>query len=706
MAEKSPQINLIDCIFNPSAIAVIGATSEETKVGYAVLKNLIDGYSGKIYPVNPKRSEILCLNCYPSVSAIPDKVDLAIIVIPAKAVTDALRDCAQAGVKGVVVITAGFKEVGGEGVVREREIVEIVRSAGMRMVGPNCLGVMNTKNRMNASFAAELPPAGRIAFFSQSGALGVAIIDWAIENNFGFSKFVSFGNKADLNETDFIEYFANDPDTDVILGYIEDIIDGKKFLKVATEVTKIKPVILIKSGATEAGARAASSHTGALAGSDRAFTEAFKKAGIIRAHSIEELFEIAEMFLPKKFPKGRNLLIVTNAGGPGIIAADTADKLGIKLPPMSRESIDEIAEKLPPTASLYNPVDVIGDATSERYKVVLEQATKDKVAEGICVILTPQAMTDVDNIADIVISAYKDTEKPIFASFIGGQRVKNGIKKLKSSNIPCFTDPTVAINSYSRLINYVEIKNKSEFDVSQIDIALENIKKAQEIILQMKEKGLYELGGEEAMQVLSLYGFSFPERALAKTPMEAVAIAERIGYPVVMKISSPHILHKTDVGGVKLNLTNEKAVYNAFIEITTNVKRLMPDAYIEGVMIYEMVTGGKEIILGVTYDRTFGHMIMFGLGGIYVEVLKDVSFRIVPVTEQEAFDMISEIRGSRILDGVRGEKPYDKNEIVNCIRRLSRLVQDIPMIREVDINPYLIMYNGGIGLDARIIISD
>ncbi|MDI6865510.1 acetate--CoA ligase alpha subunit [Thermodesulfovibrio yellowstonii] len=695
---------MIDFIFNPSSIAVVGASQEEKKVGNAVLKNLINGYTGKIYPVNPGRTEILSLPCYPSVSAIPDRVDLAIIVIPAKAVADSLKDCAKAGVKGVVVITAGFKEVGGDGVAREKEIVEIVRSAGIKMVGPNCLGVMNTKNKMNASFAAELPPEGRVAFFSQSGALGVAIIDWAIENNFGFSKFVSFGNKADLNETDFLEYFAKDPDTDVILGYIEDVIDGKRFIEIAKEVTKIKPVILIKSGATEAGARAASSHTGALAGSDRAFTEAFRKTGIIRTSGIQELFDTAEMFISRKTPKGRKLLIITNAGGPGIIAADTADRLGIKLDPMTRTSIDTIAEKLPSTASLYNPVDIIGDATSERYKIVLDQAIKDNSVEGICVILTPQAVTDVDNIADVVISSANNTDKPVFATFIGGQRVRNAINKLKGFRIPCFTDPSIAIHAYRKLVDFVQLKSKEISDELQIKIPEQNIEEVKKIIQSLQSQGVSEIGGEEAMQILSIYGFSFPERALAKTPMEAVAIAERIGYPVVMKVSSPHILHKTDVGGVKLNLNNDKAVYNAFVEITTNVKRVMPDAYIEGIMIYEMVTGGKEVIFGVSYDRTFGHMIMFGLGGIYVEVLKDVSFRIVPVSEQEALEMITEIKGSKILDGVRGEKPYDKTDIANCIRKLSKLVMDFPIIKEIDINPYMVFNNGGIGLDARIII--
>ncbi len=696
---------MIDFIFNPSAIAVIGASNKEGKVGYSILKGLLNGYQGKIYPVNPKRNEVLSLRCYPSILDIPEEIDLAVIVTPANTVVDVLKECIKKGVKGVVIISAGFKEVGIEGIQREHEISEIVKNSAVRVIGPNCLGVINTKNKMNATFVSEFPPEGRIALLSQSGALGVAIIDWAIENNFGFSKFVSFGNKVDLNETDFLEYFAKDPDTDIILGYIEDIADGKRFIEVAKEVTKVKPVIMIKAGTTQAGAKAISSHTGALAGSDEAFTEAFKKTGIIRAKSIQELFDITEIFLPKKFPKGKKLLIITNAGGPGIIAADAADRLDIKLNPMSISSIDKIVGKLPPTASLHNPIDIIGDASSERYKVVLEQAINDKSVDGICTILTPQAMTDVGNVADVIIHHSKISEKPIFSCFIGGYKVKDAIKKFKKEKIPWFGDPTVAIESYSKLIKYTEFKNKIYSIDKEVEIAQENIKKAEEIIFKFKEDRIYEISAEKAMQILSLYGFSFPKRGLAKSSEEAVEIAERIGYPVVMKILSPNILHKTDVGGVKLNLKNKDDVYDAFTEITTNVKRFMPNVYIEGVMIYEMVKGGKEVIFGVSYDKTFGHMIIFGLGGVYVEVLKDVSFRIVPVSEDEAFEMIEETKSSKILDGLRGEKPYDKKHIVECIRRCSRLVQDFPIIKEVDINPYVVMHNGGIALDVRIILG-
>ncbi|MCU4139006.1 MAG: Acyl-CoA synthetase [Thermodesulfobacteria bacterium] len=697
---------MLDFIFNPSSIAVIGASEDRKKVGHVIFKNLIEqGFKGKVYPVNVKRKEILGRKCYSSVKDIPDKIDLAIIAIPAKGVLPVIKDCADQGVKGVVVITAGFREIGGEGIQLEKEITKIVKEAKMKMVGPNCLGVINTFNNMNATFAPNLPPSGRVSFFSQSGALGVALIDWAIENDFGFNKFVSLGNKADLNETDFLEYFGNDPDTDVILGYIEDIKDGKRFLEIAQKVAKIKPVIIIKSGSTEAGARAASSHTGALAGSDRALTEAFKKAGIIRVNGIKELFEMAEIFKVKKLPKGNRLLVITNAGGPGIIAADTADRLGIRLDPMSKSSIEAIVDKLPPTASLYNPIDVIGDATSERYKVVLEQAIKDEVVDGICVILTPQAVTDTEKVAKEIININKISEKPIFTCFIGGKKVKSAVKILKSQQIPCYSDPSVAINSYRKLIDFSIIKSKKEPEIPKIEILPENKEKVKLILEVLENAGVTSIGDENTTEILSLYGFNFPKKALARTPEEAVEIAEKIGYPVVLKVSSPNILHKTDVGGVKLNLKNAEEVYNGFVDITLNVKRFMSSAYIKGVMVYEMVTDGKEVILGVSYDKTFGHMIMFGLGGIYVEVLKDVSFRITPVSKEEAYEMIEEIKGSKILEGVRGEPPYDKENIVDKILRLSQLVTDFPIIKEVDINPYVVKHKGGIALDARMIIG-
>lgn len=697
---------MLECLFNPSTIAVIGASEEEKKIGHVIFKNLVSqGFKGKVFPINPKRKEILGVPCYPTVKEIPENVDLAIIVVPAKVVPQVLMDCAQKGVKGVVVITAGFREIGNEGAKLERQIVEIAKSSNIKMVGPNCLGIINTFIGMNATFASHIPPKGRISFFSQSGALGVALIDWAIENNFGFGKFVSLGNKADLNECDFLEYFGEDPDTDIILGYIEDVREGKRFIEVASRVAKKKPVILIKAGSTEAGAMAASSHTGALSGSDKAFNEAFRKTGIIRVEGIKDLFEVAEIFKNLKFPKGNKLLIVTNAGGPGIIAADTADKLGLKLHPMSKESIEFLAERLPSTAALYNPIDVIGDATSERYKLVLERAIVDENVEGICVILTPQAITDVENVAKEIIEKSKITDKPIVGCFIGGKRVKEGVRMLKEANIPCYEDPSVAIKAYKTLVDFVSFRKRKEPEYIKYEISEEDKKNVKLMLEALLDAGVTTLTEENAMKILSFYGIPFPKRALAKTPEEAIKIAEEIGYPVVLKVSSPHILHKTDVGGVKIGLKSPEEVYDAFVEITVNVKRFMPKAFIRGVNVYEMITGGKEVILGVSYDNTFGHMIMFGLGGIYVEVLKDVSFRLVPLSKEEAFEMIEEIKSKKLLEGIRGEKPCDKNDIVDKLLRLSQLVLDFPIIKEVDINPYVVKEVGGVALDARIIIG-
>lgn len=694
---------MLNYLFNPRSVAVVGASREAKKVGFAVLNNLIRyKYEGVIYPINPSATDILGVKAYPSLAKIGEDVDLAVISIPAKFVAESIKDCAKANVKAVVVLSAGFKEIGHEGIKLEQEMLKIASDNGIRIMGPNCLGVINTSNNMNASFAADMLAKGKTALFSQSGALGVAIMDWALEYNFGFSKFISLGNKSDLNEVDFLEYFITDDETDIILGYIEDVVEGRRFIDIAKKATKVKPVILIKSGGTEAGARAASSHTGALAGSETAFNAAFKQTGVMRATGIQELFDTALAFSGGKLPKGERLLIITNAGGPGIIAADTSDKLKIKLPQMTKETIDAIADLLPSNASLYNPVDIIGDATSERYKIVIEKAISDPNVDGIFVLLTPQAMTDVENIADIVINTSKETDKPIISSFVGGKRVKDAVAKMKQHSIPTFSYPEIAINAYRKLCDFHHWKSIKEEEVTTINANKEATRK---LIDELINIGRTEVGEDPAMKILANYGFTFPERALAQSAIEAGVIAERIGFPVVMKISSPDILHKTDVGGVKLNINSALVAEDAFKEITTNATRFMPDAYIEGVMIYEMIKGGKEVILGVSYDRTFGHMIMVGLGGIYVEVLKDVAFRIAPVGYKEAGEMINDIRSIALLRGARGEKPADIDAVIDSIVRVSNLITDFPEIRELDINPILVMNKGAFALDARIIFE-
>ncbi|MDA8215859.1 MAG: acetate--CoA ligase family protein [Nitrospiraceae bacterium] len=700
---------MLESLFSPESIAVIGASRDLKKVGGAVLNNLVRfDYKGRLYPVNPSASEILGFKAFQKSSDIGEDVGLAVIAVPARFVPETLIDCAAAGVRAAVILSAGFKETGPEGVRLEEEIGRISRDKNIRILGPNCLGIINTANSMNATFAAGMLPKGRNAFFSQSGALGIAILDWAIGNNMGFSKFISLGNKTDLNEIDFIEYFINDPETDLILGYIEDVVDGRRFLNVAKKATKVKPIILLKSGGTEAGARAASSHTGALAGSEIAFDAAFKQTGVIRARGIQELFDTALAFSGGKLPAGERLLIITNAGGPGIIAADTSEKLGLKLPQMSRDAIESITPLLPKNASLYNPVDIIGDATSERYEVVLNKAITDPNVDGIIVILTPQAMTDVENTAEIIISKSKTTDKPIISSFMGEMRVRESIERLKASSIPNFSYPETAVRAFKRLYDYNTWKHAEEDNPLLPPFSKGGkwgFEAVQGLIHNLLQTGRYEAGEDIAMAILSNYGFTFPERALAHSAKEASAISERIGFPVVMKVSSPDILHKTDVGGVKMDINSEAAAEDAFMEITSNARRLMPDALIKGVMIYEMIKGGKEVILGVTYDRTFGHMIMFGLGGIYVEVLKDVSFRIAPVSKREAHSMIDEVKTSALLKGARGERPVDVEAIVNGIMNISSLLMEFPIIRELDVNPLVVMNKGAFALDARIIFE-
>lgn len=693
---------MLDALFNPGSVAIIGASADPGKVGHAVLLNLKEaGFSGPIYPVNPKSREILGLKAFPSVREIPGEVDLAVIVIPAAHVPDAMREAAGKGVKTAVVISAGFKEAGAAGILLEEEIRSVSRQTGIRILGPNCLGVVNTACGLNATFAAGMLPPGRLAFFSQSGALGIAILDWAIGNRMGFSKFISLGNKADLNETDFLEYFLEDPDTDVILGYIEDVVNGRRFLESARKATKCKPVILMKAGGTGAGARAASSHTGALAGSENAFRAAFRQTGVIRAEGVEDLFEAGLVFGSGRLPAGNRLLIVTNAGGPGIIAADTAEKEGISLPQLDRETMNRLRKALPGNASLYNPIDIIGDANAGRYAAVLDQALVDPNVDGILVMLTPQAMINAEDAAKAVIDAAGRTSRPFISCFMGEERVRTASEMLRSARIPNFSYPEPAVRSFRRLVDHASWVRRKPDDPPPFSGDRES---AGRIIEAAASGDRPQCTEDEVQGILSSYGFRFPRKHLAVTPEDASRAAAEIGFPVVMKVSSPDILHKTDIGGVKLGISSPEEAAEAFAEITRNARRFMPRAFLAGVSVFETVPKGREVILGVSVDRTFGPLLMFGLGGIYVEVLKDVSFRIVPVGPSEARAMVEEVRSFPLLRGVRGERPADLDAIVESILRLSSLATDLPEVLELDINPLVVLEHGAIALDARIII--
>lgn len=697
--------NGMEKFFRPSSVAVIGASQKNGKIGHDVLLNLIEyGYKGKIYPINPNDKEIMGLKAYPSVLEIKGDIDLAVFAIPAPTVPEVLKECGRKGVKAAIVITAGFKETGPEGKKLETQLAETGKEFGIRILGPNCLGLICKESLLNASFAGVSPLPGDIAFFSQSGALCTAILDWAVKEKIGFSKFISLGNKADISETTLLKALGDDPDTKVILGYIEDVKDGQEFMRLAKEVTAKKPVIIYKAGGTKAGARAASSHTGSLAGSEAAFNAAFAQTGIIRAATIEDLFDYAVAFSYQKLPKGDKLAIITNAGGPGIIAIDAVERSQFaKVAQLSKETVDYLRSSLPRNAALNNPVDVIGDADEARYKIAINAVLKDPNVDGAIVILTPQSNSKIKETAECLAQAPHD--KPVFTSFIGGKLVEKGLTVLQENRIPNYRFPERAISSFDVMVKYKNIRETPREAVKTFKVDKEKVKN---IIDEAVRTGQKEIPEYLARDIIESYGFRLPKSVLAKDANEAVAAAEKAGYPVVMKIASPDILHKSDVGGVSVNLKSAKEVEGAFNEMVQKAKKAVPNANVLGVLIQEMVAGGKEVIVGMTKDAQFGPMLMFGLGGIYVEVLKDVSFRIAPITSREASEMINGIRSVALLKGARGEKPADIESIKDSLLRLSQMVTEFPMIRELDINPlkvFSVDQGGSVAIDARISID-
>jgi acetyltransferase len=697
----------LDALFQPGSVVVVGASRKPEKVGYGVFANLVRaGFPGEIQGVNPSGGEILGRPVYPSIEDLPGNVDLGVFVVPPAAVIEGIPRLAEKGMRAAIVISAGFKETGGEGAALERALRDAARKASVRLMGPNCLGLINTHARLNASFAAGTPPSGAISFFSQSGALCTAILDWAIGENVGFSKFISLGNQADISESDVMEYLADDPETRVIMGYVESIDDGMRFLRVSREVTARKPVILVKAGATAAGARAASSHTGSLAGSDRAYSAAFRQGGILRAETVEDLFDFALGFALQPMPRGDRLLILTNAGGPGILAADTAEKIGVRLAEVSPELRGRLAGKLPPTASLGNPVDIVGDAQADRYREALSEIRGDPSVDAVLVLLTPQAMTEPEETARAAVHALAGSGKTAFASFLGEASVKEARKVLSAGGIPQYPVPERAVRSLHAMLRYRGIRGRTPSpEAEPAGIRAAQARAAVEAALAAGKKTLDE---EESREILEAYGFRFPRHVLAQTSREAVRAFEEMRRPVAMKIVSPDILHKTDVGGVRLNLSDAEAVADAFVEITSSARRMVPDAWIAGVSVQEMVAGGRELILGMSRDPQFGPLLMFGLGGIYVEVLKDVAFRLAPLSRDEAVEMVREIRAYPLLSSFRGSVPADEGGIVDALLRISRLSTDVPEIQELDINPVMVMSKGrGIrAIDCRMTIAE
>lgn len=704
MAPTDSSPNL-DQFFNPRAVAVVGASTDPTKLGYAVLFNVLEhGFTGEIYPINPKADEILGKKAYATVLDVPGPIDLAVLVVPSKYVAGVVEECGQKGVKGVITITAGFREVGPQGLTMEKELISIVRRYGLRMIGPNCLGIIDTYAPLQASFALGMPMQGGIAFMSQSGALCTSILDMALADDIGFSRFVSLGNKADLNEIDFLQVWGNDPNSKVIAAYLEGITDGGRFIEIARQVSKHTPVIAIKSGTTQAGSRAVSSHTGTLAGSERAYEAAFQQAGVLRAGSVQDLFDMAVAFARQPLPVTDAVAVVTNAGGPGIMATDAIERAGLQLASLAVETQNKLRAGLPSAASVANPVDVLGDAMADRYALAVNAVADDPNVGAIIVVLTPQIMTQITETAQAVAEAYQRSGKPILTAFMGKQTIGAGEKILRAHGLANYPVPERAVNALAAMVRQKQWQERPMPQIEHFDVDRDAVA---QVFQQVKADGRLAIGDAEARAVQTAYGIPFPKSFLAKTAEEAAKAAEEIGFPVVMKITSPDILHKTDIGGVKLNLQGADEVRDTFDLMMYRAQRYQPTAEIWGCLVQQQVKGGKEILLGMNRDPQFGPLLVFGLGGIYVEVLKDVTFRVAPIDRRQAREMLSEIRGFQLLRGVRGEPPSDMDAIVDVLLRLSQLVTDFPEIVEIDINPLMVFEQGkgALGIDMRLILK-
>ncbi len=709
LSRKGESMDKLDAIFAPESVAVIGASTKKGKVGHDIFANILfGGYKGTLYPVNPKAKSILSVKCYTSIANIPDPIDLAMIILPPKLALQAVEDCIARGIKGVVIVSAGFKEVGGEGLIIEQKIHQMCQQANIRIVGPNCLGVINPSAEvsLNASFSNRMPESGNISFISQSGALCTAVLDFAADKGFGFSKFISIGNKADVDELDLLRYYHKDPDTDVVMIYMEELArDPEQFIREVREITSgANPthVLAIKSGTSDAGALAAASHTGSLAGPDAIYDAILAQAGIIRCQTVNELFDYAQVFASKKALRGDKIAIVTNAGGPGIIATDMSENSGLKLAQFTDETIRELHRYLPPTANFHNPVDVIGDAARDRYENTLATVISDPGVDGVLLILTPQSMTDAVGTAEAIVNIARNSVKPIICCFMGIVDVSDGVKLLQKNHLPVYHFPESAARAMGAL--YQGTKWLSRRTLPQYDIQYDS-KKAEEIINSCLDKEQYILGELDGSRILQCYGFNTLKMELATSSDEAADLAETIGFPVVMKIVSSQILHKSEANGVKVGLETAEEVREAFTKIMADAAAYDPAAELDGVLVQQMAPSGTEVILGVSKAPMFGHAVMFGLGGVFVEIYKDVVFSLAPLGRNVARRMIKRIKGYPILTGFRGQPPADIEMLEKHLVSLRAMVTHHPVIKELDINPLFVHAEGEGTTVADVIIT-
>jgi acetyltransferase len=709
--EKQP----LDAIFAPKTVAVIGATETPDSVGRTVMWNLLSNpFGGTIFPVNPKRKNVLGIKAYPNIATVPEKVDLAVIATPAPTIPGIINECVDAGIKGAIIISAGFKEIGEEGVRLEQQILENARRGNLRIIGPNCLGVMNPLIGLNATFASTIARPGNVGFISQSGALCTSILDWSLQENFGFSAFISIGSMLDVDWGDLIYYLGDDPHTSSIVIYMESVGNARSFLSAAREVALTKPIVIIKAGRTEAAAKAAASHTGALTGSDEVLNAAFRRSGVLRVYHIAHLFSMAELLAKQARPTGQRLTIITNAGGPGVLTTDTLISEDGTLAELSPETIASLNKILPTHWSHSNPIDILGDADPERYAKTLEIAAQDPNSDGLLVILTPQAMTDPTQTAETLKQCVHHLKgpakrKPVLASWMGGAEISAGTKILNQANIPTFSYPDTAVRIFNYMWQY-SYNLKGIYDTPSLSQSAEKYPtcdRAAAIIQKARQGGRTLLTEFESKQLLATYDIPIVETRLAHSEAEAVEIAEQIGYPVVVKIFSETITHKTDVGGVRLNLVDGEDVQNAYRAIQAAVTQKVGDSAFQGVTVQPMIKHeGYELILGSSLDPQFGPVMLFGSGGQLVEVFKDRALGLPPLNSTLARRMMEQTKIYKALKGVRGRKPVDLEALEALMVQFSQLVVEHPLIKEIDINPLLASGDGLVALDARVLLHD
>jgi len=678
----------LDAIFKPKSVAVIGASTNRGTIGRETLHNiLLAEFNGKVFPVNPKASVIHSIKAYSTILDVPDAVDLAIVIVRKELVKDVVAQCGEKGVKGLVVFSAGFSEVGKEGKKRELEVLRIVHEYGMRMIGPNCFGVVNTDPHvnLNATFGKIYPKCARIGLITQSGAMGEAIMNHAKELGIGFSIVASIGNKADISSNDLLDYLKDDPRTDIILMYLENFGNPRNFTQIAREVSRIKPIVAVKSGRTKLGAKAASSHTGALAGLDVGVDALFDQTGVMRVDTIEELFDIAKALSSQPIPKGNRVVVVTNAGGPGILATDALVNNGMEMPPLSAATVRKLKRFIPEEASFSNPMDMVAGAGPEEFRLTLDVIKTDARYDSIIPIFVPPVTIDQLAVAKNIHESLADCKKTVLACFMGAGRGSEGIEYLKEHNIPVYIYPEAIAKTLAIIYKHKERVTRPRGKLKTYKV---NTPKVQRIVDNAVRNGDTAIVGEDAINILTAYGIPAASYKYAYSIKEAVNVASKIGYPVVMKINTPPILHKTEKGGVMVDLRTDKEVRSAFQALEERVGEIEDDGAFS-VAIQQMISGGIETVMGMTTDPSFGPLIMFGLGGIYVEVMKDVAFRINPLTDERAKEMIQSLRSYPLLTGFRGAPSVDLEIVEETLLRLSQLVKDFDCFFEIDINPFI-----------------